>query len=734
MKKLTLIISLCLFTMLGWAQKNEIEMVDILNGKYTYERISGINPLNDGENYSQINNDKKRIIKKSFETGKETGVIFDAATARNKKIESIDGYIMSPDESRILIQTDTKAIYRRSFTAQYYIYTVKNNTLEPLSNNGAQQVPKFSPDGNCIAFVRDNNIFLVKLLFNNSESQVTTDGKKNAILNGIPDWVNEEEFGYNCAYDFSSDSQMIAFIRFDETQVPTFEFPLYKGMEPELKAFSDYPGSYEYKYPIAGMTNSTPTVQTFDIKSHVIRKMDLPIDADGYIAGIQFTQDPEALAILTLNRHQDRFSLYMGNPRSRICKMIYRDEDSKYINEAAYRQIKFYKDNFAVLSERDGYQHLYWYTIGGTEIKKVTTGDAIVNSFYGYDEATKSFYYSATDGSPLRTAIFRTDLKGKTVCLSSQKGTNSAIFSKDFEYFINTYSNIKTPPVITSVNNSGKTLRTLISNNDLKNKLNEIVMPQKELFNFTTQEGITLNGWMMKPTNFDSNHKYKVLMYQYGGPGSQEVTDSWFIGINRNGGMWESFLCSQGYIVVCVDGRGTGNRGAAFEKDIYLNLGVKEAKDQVETAIWLGKQSYIDKDNIAIWGWSFGGFNTLMSMSEGRDVFKAGIAVAPPTCWKYYDSIYTERYMRTPKENALGYNECPIGRASRLSGKLLLIHGLADDNVHFRNTAEYSEALVQAGKQFQMQIYTNRNHGIRGGNTTLHLFTRITNFLNEELK
>ena len=734
MKKLTLIISLCLFTMLGWAQKNELEMVDIFNGKYTYERISGINPLNDGENYSQISNDKKRIIKKSFETGKETGVIFDAATARNKKIESIDGYIMSPDENRILIQTDTKAIYRRSFTAQYYIYTIKNNTLEPLSNNGAQQVPKFSPDGNCIAFVRDNNIFLVKLLFNNSESQVTTDGKKNAILNGIPDWVNEEEFGYNCAYDFSSDSQMIAFIRFDETQVPTFEFPLYKGLEPELKAFSDYPGSYEYKYPIAGMTNSTPTVQTFDIKSHVIRKMDLPIDTDGYIAGIQFTQEPNALAILTLNRHQDRLSLYMGNPRSRICKMIYRDEDSKYINEATYRQIKFYKDNFAVLSERDGYQHLYWYTIGGREIKKITTGDAIVNSFYGYDGATKSFYYSATDGSPLRTAIFRTDLKGKTVCLNSQKGTNSAIFSKNFKYFINTYSNIKTPPVVTSVNNSGKTLKTLISNNDLKKKLNEIVMPQKGLFSFTTEEGITLNGWMMKPANFDSNHKYKVLMYQYGGPGSQEVTDSWFIGINRNGGMWESFLCSQGYIVVCVDGRGTGNRGAAFEKDIYLNLGVKEAKDQVETAIWLGKQPYIDKDNIAIWGWSFGGFNTLMSMSEGRDVFKAGIAVAPPTCWKYYDSIYTERYMRTPKENALGYNECPISRASKLSGKLLLIHGLADDNVHFRNTAEYSEALVQAGKQFQMQIYTNRNHGIRGGNTTLHLFTRITNFLNEELK
>ncbi len=734
MKKLTLIISLCLFTLLGWAQKNELEMVDIFNGKYAYERISGVNPLNDGENYSQISNDKKRIIKKSFKTGAETGVLFDASTARNKKIESIDGYIMSPDESRILIQTDTKPIYRRSFTAQYYIYTVKNNTLEPLSNNGAQQVPKFSPDGNCIAFVRDNNIFLVKLLFNNSESQITTDGKKNAILNGIPDWVNEEEFGYNCAYDFSSDSQMIAFIRFDETQVPTFSFPLYKGMEPELKAFSDYPGNYEYKYPIAGMTNSTPTVQTFDIKSHVIRKMDLPIDADGYIAGIQFTQEPNALAILTLNRHQDRFSLYMGNPRSRICKMIYRDEDSKYINEAAYRQIKFYKDNFAVLSERDGYQHLYWYTIGGREIKKVTTGDAIVNSFYGYDEATKSFYYSATDGGPLRTAIFKTDLKGKTVCLSSQKGTNSAIFSKDFKYFINTYSNIKTPPVVTSVNNIGKTLKVLVSNNELKNKLNEIVMPQKELFSFTTQEGITLNGWMMKPANFDPNHKYKVLMYQYGGPGSQEVTDSWFIGINRNGGMWESFLCSQGYIVVCVDGRGTGNRGAAFEKDIYLNLGVKEAKDQVETAIWLGKQPYIDKDKIAIWGWSFGGFNTLMSMSEGRAVFKAGVAVAPPTCWKYYDSIYTERYMRTPKENALGYNECPISRASKLSGKLLLVHGLADDNVHFRNTAEYSEALVQAGKQFQMQVYTNRNHSIRGGNTTLHLFTRITDFLNDELK
>lgn len=734
MKRVTLVISLCLFAIMGWAQKSAPNMADIFNGKYAYERISGVNPLNDGESYSQISTDGKRIIRKSFKTGEETGVLFDAATARNKKIERVEGYIMSPDESRILIQTETKPIYRRSFTAQYYIYTVKNNTLESLSDNGAQQVPKFSPDGNCIAFVRDNNIFLVKLLFNNSESQVTTDGKKNAILNGIPDWVNEEEFGYNCAYDFSADSQMIAFIRFDESQVPTFSFPLYKGMNPELKSFADYPGSYEYKYPVAGMTNSTPTVHTFDIKSHVIRKMDLPIDTDGYIAGIQFTEDPNALAVLTLNRHQDRFSLYMANPRSRICKMIYRDEDSKYINEGAYRQIRFYKDNFAVLSERDGYQHIYWYTIGGREIKKITSGEMVVTNLYGYEPATQSFYYSATDGSPLRTAIFKTDMKGKTVCLSSQKGSNSAIFSKDFKYYINTYSNLTTPPVVTSMSNAGKTLKTLVSNDALKEKLAAVTMPQKELFSFTTGEGVKLNGWMIKPSDFNPSHKYKVLMYQYGGPGSQEVFDGWTIGINRNGGMWESVLCSRGFIIVCVDGRGTGNRGAAFEKDIYLNLGVKEAKDQVETAIWLGQQSYVDKDRIAIWGWSFGGFNTLMSMSEGRPVFKAGIAVAAPTCWKYYDSIYTERFMRTPKENALGYNECPISRASKLNGSLLLVHGLADDNVHFRNCAEYSEALVQAGKQFQMQVYTNRNHGIRGGNTSLHLFTRMTDFLNNELK
>ena len=733
MKRLLFLAILCITFTTGFAQ-NTLNLNDITNGSYRAKQIRGVNPLQDGLHYAQISQDGKQIVKYSFKNGAESGVIFDANTARNHKIERIDGYIMSPDESRILIQTKTSPIYRRSFTAEYYIYTVKNNTLEPLSASGAQQVPRFSPDGTLIAFVRDNNIFLVKLLFENSESQVTTDGKFNEILNGIPDWVNEEEFEYNCAFDFSADSKMLAYIRFDETNVPTFSFPLFKGLEPELTAFAEYPGAYSYKYPMAGIDNSKVSVHTFDIKSKVTRKMDVPLDADGYIPRIKFTDNPDALAIMTLNRHQDRFDIYMANPRSTVCKLTIRDEAPQYIKEKAYNNIMFYPNNIALLSERDGYNHLYWYTINGNLIKQMTFGDYEVTKFIGWNEKTNTFYYESNEGSPLYQAVYKIDAKGKKTCLTTQKGVNSSIFSADMSYFMNTYSSIDTPPVVTLNDNNGKELKTLLDNSELKKKLNNIAVGKKELFTFKTQEGVDLNGWMVKPANFNASKKYPVIMYQYSGPGSQEVKDSWSIGFNRDGALFESYLTQQGFIVVCVDGRGTGGRGAAFEKCTYLNLGIKEAKDQVETAIYLGGLSYIDKTNIGLWGWSYGGFNTLMAMSEGRPVFKAGVAVASPTSWKYYDTIYTERFMRTPKENSEGYrNSSAMTHAGKLSGALLLVHGMTDDNVHFRNAAEYSEALVQNEKQFDMQIYTNRNHSIFGGKTRSHLFTRICNHFKTNL-
>lgn len=732
MKSLFALLTL-LFLSLG-IQAQKVTLQDVAQGTYRAQNIYGLKPMLDGEHYTQISSDHKRIVKYSFKTGKEVEAIFDVTKARDCNFKTFDDYILSPDEKLILIQTETKPIYRHSFTAVYYIYNVKNNTLEPLSNNGPQQVPLFSPDGNQIAFVRNNNIFLVKLLFGNSESQVTKDGEYNKVLNGIPDWVYEEEFSFNRAFDFSADSKMIAYIRFDESQVPMFSFPWYKGMAPAKEDYTTYPGKYEYKYPKAGETNSTVTVHTYDIKSHVTRQMDLPLDKDGYIPRIKFTSDPEKLAIMTLNRHQNRFDLYLANPRSATCKVAIRDEAEQYIKEQEYGSIAFYPNHIVLMSERDGYNHLYLYTIAGNLARQITKGNFEVTDFLGYDEANGTTYYASNEGSPLRTAIYKIDSKGKKTKLSTKEGTNNALFSKNFAYFINTYSSKDTPTEITLNDSKGRELVTLLDNKQLKSQLTHLNMPTKEFFTFKTSQGVELNGWMMKPANFDPNKKYPVIMHQYSGPGSQQVLDKWGIGSFGDGGMFEAYMCDKGYIMVCVDGRGTGGRGAAFEKCTYLFLGVKESEDQVETARYLGTLPYVDGSRIGIWGWSFGGYNTLMSMSDGSGAFKAGVAIAAPSDWRFYDTVYTERFMRTPKENGDGYNAgSAISRASKLQGKLLLIHGTADDNVHYQNAAEYSEALVQANKQFDMQVYTNRNHSIFGGNTRNHLMNRVANFFLENL-
>lgn len=733
MKRFFTLLLLAIFVT-GIQAQQKVTLRDIAQGTYRAQGISGLKPMLDGEHYTQISSDHKRIVKYSFKTGEEVGTLFDVTTARDCDLKSFDDYILSPDEKLILIQTETKPIYRHSFTAVYYIYNVKNNKMEPLSNNGPQQVPLFSPDGNQIAFVRNNNIYLVKLLFGNSESQVTKDGEYNHVLNGIPDWVYEEEFSFNRAFDFSADSKMIAYVRFDESAVPMFSFPWYKGLAPEKTSYATYPGAYEYKYPKAGEVNSKVSVHTYDIKSHVTRKMDLQIDSDGYIPRIKFTSDPEKLAIMTLNHHQNRLDLYMANPRSGLCKVAIRDEAEQYIKESAYSNIKFYPEHIVMMSEKDGYNHLYLYTIAGNLVKQITKGQFEVTSFLGWDQKANVFYYASNEGSPLRTAIYKIDGKGKKTKLSTCTGSNSAIFSTNQKYYINTFSNISTPTLITLNDNRGKELTTLLDNSKLKAQTAQLNMPQKEFFTFRTSSGVELNGWMMKPANFNANKKYPVILHQYSGPGSQQVIDRWGIGSFGDGGLFEAYMCDKGYIMVCVDGRGTGGRGAAFEKCTYLQLGVKEAEDQVETARYLGTLPYIDGKRIGIWGWSFGGYNTLMSMSDGSGAFKAGVAIAAPSDWRFYDTVYTERFMRTPKENAEGYDAgSAIKRAPQLKGSLLLIHGTADDNVHYQNCAEYSEALVQAGIQFDMQVYTNRNHGIFGGKTREHLMNRVANFFIQNL-
>lgn len=737
MRRVSISLFLSLCCLLGFAQSNQaLELKEIISNKFRAETIYGVTPMNDGEHYTQINADRTQIIKYSFATGAQVEVIFDVAKARECNFKSFDSYTFSPDGSKLLIATNTSPIYRHSYTATHYLYPVKrndkgvttNNIIEQLSDGGAQQAPVFSPDGTMVAFVRNNNIFLVKMLYGNSESQVTEDGKPNAILNGIPDWVYEEEFSFHTALEFNADNTMLAFVKFDESAVPSYSFPLFAGTNPKLDGLEEYPSEYTYKYPKTGYANSKVSVHAFDIKSKAMRTIKLPIDADGYIPRIRFTKEPDKLAIMTLNRHQNRFDMYFADPRSTVCKLALRDESPYYINESILDNIRFYTDNFSFVSDRDGYSHLYWYSMGGNLVKQVTSGKYELKSFLGYSEADGAFYYTSNEESPLRESVYKIDKKGKKTKLSTQVGTNKAIFSASMKYYINTYSSAQTPTLITLNNNEGKVLKTLVNNDKLKQMLAGYTVPTKEFFTFNTSEDVALNGWMMKPTHFSASKKYPVLMYQYGGPGSQEVLDRWGIS-------WETYMASIGYVVVCVDGRGTGGRGAEFQKCTYLNLGVKEAKDQVETAKYMGTQPYVDKSRIGIWGWSYGGYLAIMSMSEGTPVFKAGVAVAAVTDWRYYDTIYGERFMRTPKENAEGYrSSSAFTRADKLHGNLLLVHGMADDNVHFQNCAEYAEQLVQANKQFDMQVYTNRNHGIYGGNTRLHLYTRLTNFFQNNLQ
>ncbi len=727
MKKITVYLLLMLVPLAA----RGLDLRSITNGQYLPESIHGVEAASDGESYTQLGDDGKTIVRYSFKTGKAVETLFDA---KGTKVERISGYIMSPDGKRMLIETNRHSIYRHSFTADYYIYTIASRKMVPLSTNGAQQTPLFSPDGTMIAFVRDNNIFLIKLLYDNAESQVTKDGKKNEVINGIPDWVNEEEFGNNRAMVFTADSKKLVWVRYDEKAVAEYSMPLYKGLNPELTEFTEYPGAYTYKYPVAGADNAKCTVWSFDIASRQTRQLQVPVDADGYIPRIKMTSDATKVLVLTLNRHQDCLRVYMANPLSTVSQLLIEDKTPKYVKEESVSQFMVTDKYMLLPSERDGWMHLYLYNLNGQLLRQVEQGDYEVSAVYGVDDQTGNVYYASHQYGATDQRVFMTQANGKTVCLTDKAGWSSAVFSSDYKSFIHVWSNLNTPPVVTICNNNGKVVATLVDNKELQEKLAKEQLGTRELFTLTTSEGVKLNGWMVKPADFDTSKRYPVIMYQYSGPGSQQVKDAWNIGMYNQGAILEQYLCQQGFLCVCVDGRGTGGRGADFEKSTYLRLGELEARDQVETALWLGKQSYVDKDRIAIWGWSYGGFNTLMSMSEGRPVFRAGVAIAPVTSWRFYDSIYTERFMRTPKENPNGYDQNPISRASQLHGALLLCHGSADDNVHLRNTAEYTEALVQADKDFSQLVYTNRNHNISGGNTRHHLFRQCVSFLKEKMK
>lgn len=711
----------------------KITIPDITSGKFAAKTVNGINPIEGTDSYARISDDGKRVDCYSFKTGKLLRNLFDVSNTMGKKIDSFDGYILSPDGTRMLIQTKTKSIYRRSFTAVYYLYNIASRKLEPLSDGGPQQVPVWSKDGLQVAFVREGNIYLVKLLYDNAEVQVTKDGKFNEVINGLPDWVNEEEFGFNRALTFNADGTMICWLRYDEKDVKTYSLQMYKGMKPEKQENAVYPGFYSYKYPKAGEDNSKVSAWSYDIKSHRISKLQVPLDADGYMPRIKATDDASKVVVYTMNRHQDELCLYSVNPRSTVAQLIVKEHVEKYVKEEAMEAVTFIGNNVLLPSDRSGFMKLYIYSMNG-QLHRTIGGDYDITAVYGYDAKTGDVYYQAAALGPSDRQVYVAHKNGKTVRLSDKKGWNTALFSGDYQYFVNTWSDYNTPYVVTTRDNNGRVISTLQDNADLKAKVAESGFAKRESFSFTTSEGVQLNGWILKPLNFDASKRYPVIMHQYSGPGSQQVTDSWSAGSMGQGGAFDSYLAQQGFIVVSVDGRGTGGRGADFEKCTYLKIGDLESKDQVEAALYLGSLPFVDKDRIGIWGWSYGGFNTLMSMSEGRGVFRAGVAIAPPTSWRFYDSIYTERYMRTPKENPDGYDVNPIVRAHKLHGALLLCHGTADDNVHPQNSYEYAEALVQADKDFRELYYTNRNHSIYGGNTRNHLLRQVANFFVTELK
>jgi len=707
---------------------DSISLKSLTDGDFAAQRISGMTPINGTSEYAQISQDGKKVVKYSFKTGKETGVIFNIDNVKGEKLDGFDDYEMTADGKYLLIETNYKRIYRRSFTADFYIYNVEDKTLRKLSDNGAEQIPTFSPDGKKIAFVRKNNIYIVDA---SGEKQITTDGEFNKVINGLPDWVNEEEFSFNNALAWSADSKTLSWIRYDESNVKTYSLQLFKGSNPELDEYSDYPGLYSYKYPKAGQDNSKVSAWRYDLASGSTMQYHLPLDADGYIPRIRTTADASKIILFTMNRHQNELKIYTADVKTGDCKLIISEINPKYVKEEAMEGVIIGKKHILLPSDRDGVMGLYLYDSNGKLLNKLKT-DKEVTDVYGYDEASGKAYVQTVGNTPMDREV-RIASASDSKLLTPAKGWNSAYFSGDFKYFMNTWSDANHPYVYTIMDNSGRKVREVLNNKKLEDKLAAFKLRPKEFFQLTTADGVTLNGWMVKPADFDATKKYPVVMFQYSGPGNQQVINNWGVGSMGNGGLYDYYFAQHGYIVVCVDGRGTGGRGADFEKCTYLKIGELESHDQVETAVWLGRQSYIDSTRIGIWGWSYGGFNTLMSMSEGRPVFKAGVAVAPPTNWKYYDTIYTERYMRTPQENPDGYAINPINRAKALHGKLLICHGVADDNVHPQNTFEYAEALVQADKDFKENYYTNRNHSIYGGNTRNHLLRQVSQWFFENL-
>jgi dipeptidyl-peptidase-4 len=725
-KLLSLLVLISVYTLsfAGKGGSNDI-LKDITDGKFKGETPATIHPMMDGESYTQLSDNGKQIIKYSYKTGKQVQVLFDADKTRGAKVKSIEGYFFSPTEKLIMVYTNSEKLYRHSFVADYYLYDWDRNKMDALSDStGKLRDPVFSPSGRMVVFGKGQDLRLKKLDYG-TETIVTKSGENGDVFNGVTDWLYEEEFGVTNLIVWSPDSKYFAYVSLDESKVGTQHFDVY-GKYPYKSDEDLYPTEYSFKFPKAGTPNPVVSLNIFEVLYKNTKKIELNESGEFYIPRLKWINETEDIAVFTLSRNQDVMKMYTVNYKSLIFKVLLEEHCDKYYDFRNLDYVTFLKDNkFTIASETDGYRHLYLYNANGLLNKQLTSGKYDVTGFCGVDTVKNIVYYQAAEISPLGREVYSVDLKGKKTLLTEAKGTSTASFNQMFTYFVKESSTATTPTQYTVCTSSGKSVRVLEDNADLSQVIAEL--PKKEFLTIKNAENIDLNAWMLKPQGFDASKKYPVVMFQYSGPDDQEVLDEYNVGLEQK-------LVEQGFIVVCVDGRGTGARGEQFRKSTYMNLGELESKDQVAAAKYLGSLPYVDKNKIGIWGWSYGGYNTLMSMSTGEKVFAAGVAVAPLTDWKFYDTAYTERYMRRPQENGAYDKSSPIAQAAKLNGKLLLVAGTADDNTHIQNVYAYSEQLVQANKQFDMQIYTNRNHGLKGGNTRYHLYTRITQFFIDNLK
>lgn len=708
------------------AQKKNVSLDEVWSKfAFSQKQVRSINWMKDGSFYSALENG--RIVKHQVTDGAAVETLFDEGVSvenLGQKITIAD-YTLSSNEQKILIETDPEQIYRRSSRAENFVYDIKTKKLVKLSAGGKQSFATFSPDGTKIAFVRQNNLFMVDLN-TMAERQITTDGKWNNIINGMCDWVYEEEFSFAKAFFWSPDSRKIAFYTFDESKVPEYNMQMWGKL---------YPTDYRYKYPKAGEPNSTVSISVYNLVDSKTVKMDLGKETDLYIPRIRWTINANVLSISRLNRHQNKMELIHADAFTGKTTIVLIEESRTYVDVENFGDdLTYLADgkSFIMSSEKDGYKHLYQYDMSGREVRKITTGSWEVDNFYGIDESTNTLYFTSTEIASIERHLYSISLDGKVKKkLSVERGMNTANFSPDFKYFIlnNSASNI---PLKVSLYRSGNAqlIKVLEDNADLRARLTGYNISPKEFTVIKTADGVELNSWMIKPANFDPNKKYPLLMFVYGGPGSQQVLNQ-YDGANF---YWYQILAQKGYIVACVDNRGTGGRGSEFKKCTYLNLGKLEVHDQIEAAKYFGKLPFIDATRIGIQGWSYGGFMASNCLFQGADVFKAAIAVAPVTNWRYYDTVYTERFLRTPQENPTGYDDnSPVTHAKNLKGNFLLVHGTGDDNVHFQNAVALEDALIKNNKQFQSFYYPNKNHGIAGGNTRLHLYTMMTNFLEKNL-